>query len=95
MLAALRGRVYVETGGVLKPVAQAHVEVVGGPNAGVSTTTVGDGSYEFIALVPGEVAVRVTKIGCTAAEGSTEMQPGDNKLSLLVELVPPTVVSTL
>jgi hypothetical protein len=46
-------------------------------------------------LVPGEVAVRVTKIGCTAAEGSTEIQPGDNKLSLLVEFVPPTVVSTL
>jgi hypothetical protein len=95
MLSTLRGRVYVETDNALRPVAQALVQVVGGTSVGFSTTTAVDGSYEFVALVPGEVAVRATKTGYTAAEGSTEIRPGDNRLSLLIEVVPPTGRSRL
>jgi carboxypeptidase family protein len=95
MLAALRGRVYVERDGALRPVAHARVEVVGGPSVGLSTTTAGDGSYEFVTLVPGDALIRATHVGCTAAEGSTQIRSGDNRLSLLIEFVPLTSASAL
>ena len=90
MLAALRGRVYLEIDGRLQPAAQAHVEVVGGTNAGLSTTTHADGSYELVGLVAGDavevvdVFLRATKAGCSPAEGSTPIHSGDNRLSLVL-----------
>jgi len=95
MLAALRGRVYVERDGTLRPVAVARVEVVSGPSAGLVVTTADDGSYELVGLMPGDVVIRATKIGCTTAEGSTQIFPGVNRLSLLIEPVPPTRTSML
>ena len=90
MLAALRGRVYLEIGGRVQPAAQAYVEVVGGTNAGLSTTTGGDGSYELVGLVAGDaveavdVFLRATKAGCSPAEGSTQIHSGVNRLSLVL-----------
>jgi len=90
MLAALRGRVYVEIDGRLQPAAHAYVEVVGGTNAGLSTTTQGDGSYELVGLVAGDavevvdIFLRATKAGCSPAEGSTQIHTGDNRLSLVL-----------
>jgi hypothetical protein len=90
MLAALRGRVYLEINGRLQPAAQAYVEVVGGTNAGLSTTTRADGSYELVGLVAGDavdlvdVFLRATKAGCSPAEGSTQIHSGDNRLSLVL-----------
>jgi hypothetical protein len=95
VLAALRGRVYVERHGTLRPVAAARVEVVSGPTAGLVVTTAHDGSYELVGLMPGDVVIRATKIGCTTAEGSMQIVPGVNRLSLLIELVPPTRASAL
>jgi hypothetical protein len=90
MLAAVRGRVYAERDGTLRPVPSARVEVVGGPSAGLSTTTREDGSYELGGVVPVDVVVRATKVGYTPAEGSTELHSGDNRLNLLIEIVPQT-----
>jgi hypothetical protein len=95
MLAAVRGQVYAERDGTLRPVDHAHVEVVAGPSAGLSTTTLEDGSYEFVGVVPVDIVVRATKIGYSAAEGSTPLHPGDNRLSLLIEIVSQTAVSSL
>ncbi len=95
MLATLRGRVYVEAEGTLRPIAQAHIEVVGGPSAGLSTTTAGDGSYEFAGLMPGDVVIRATKTGCTVADRSTQIHPGENRLSVLIDRAPPTTASAL
>jgi hypothetical protein len=96
MPAALRGRVYVESDGALRPVGHARVQLLGGgSSAGLSTTTLEDGSYEFAGLAQGEVLIRVTKIGYTATERSTEIHPGDNRLLLVIETASPTTVSAL
>lgn len=96
VLATVRGQVYAETGGILRPMAHVRVEVVDGPSAGLSTMTIEDGSYEFVGVVPGDVVVRTAKIGYRAGEGSTHLHPGDNRLSVLIEaLLPPTAASTL
>lgn len=87
MLAALRGRVYAETSGDIRPVADARVEVIGGASAGISTTTLGDGSYELIGLVPGDVVVRASRVGYASADGSCQIHPGDNRLSLVISPV--------
>ena len=73
MLAALRGLVYVERDGTLRPVAHSHVEVVGGPDAGLSTTTLWDGSYVFVGLVPGDVVIRATKVGYRGTDGPIQI----------------------
>ncbi len=95
VLGTLRGLVYAETDGILRPMAHVRVVVVDGPSAGLSTTTLENGSYEFVGIVPGNVMVRATKIGYTAADGSTQLQPGDNRLSLLIEALPPNAASIL
>ncbi len=95
VLGTLRGRVYAETDGILHPMARVRVVLVDGPSSGLSTTTLEDGSYEFVGVVPGDVVVRATKIGYTAADGSTQLSPGDNRLSLLIEALPPNAASTL
>jgi hypothetical protein len=89
MLATVRGHVYAETQGILRPVAYARVEVVKGPCAGLSTTTRDDGSYEFVGLVTSMIAIRAVKIGHTAGEHSIQLYPGENRLSLLIEALPP------
>ena len=61
VLATVRGQVYTETGGTLRPVAHVRVEVVGGPSAGLSTMTSEDGGYEFVGVVPGDVVVRAAR----------------------------------
>jgi hypothetical protein len=88
MLTTVRGKVYAERDGTLRPVAHARVEVVGGPSAGLSTTTLEDGSYEFQGVVPVDIVVRATKSGYTAVEGSAYLHLGDNHLNLLIEIVP-------
>jgi hypothetical protein len=95
MLAVLRGRVYAEIGGTLRPIPRARVEVVGGPCTGIDSATLGDGSYELVDLVPGDVVIRATKAGYAAADESTRIYPGDNRVSLLIRLVPPATTSTL
>jgi hypothetical protein len=95
MLAAVRGQVYAEGDRALYPIAHARVEVVGGPSAGLATTTLEDGSYEFAGVVVGNIVIRATKIGYTMAEVSTRLDPGDNRLSLLIEEAPPTTTSSL
>jgi hypothetical protein len=95
MLAGVRGQVYAEEDRTLRPIAHARVEVVGGPSAGLATTTLEDGSYEFAGVVTGNIVIRATKIGYTVAEVSTRLDPGDNRVSLLIEVVPPTTTSAL
>jgi hypothetical protein len=96
VLATVRGQVYAEAKGMLRPMPHVRVEVVGGPNAGLSTMTTEDGSYEFVRVVPGDVVVRAAKIGYSAGDNSTYLHPGDNRLSILIEaLLPPTVASSL
>jgi hypothetical protein len=89
VLATLRGRVYAETQRGLRPIAGAHVEVIGGPSAGLSTTTLSDGSYEFAGVVPDEIGIRAGKIGYASGESSTQLHAGDNRLNALIVLLPP------
>jgi hypothetical protein len=95
MLAVLRGQVYAENNRALRTVARVRVEVVGGPNAGLATTTLEDGSYELTGVVAGDIVIRATRIGYTSAEGSTQLHPGDNRLSLVMEVEPPSTSSAL
>jgi hypothetical protein len=95
VLAVVRGQVYAESEGTLHPIADAHVEVVAGPSAGLSTTTLDDGSYEFVGVTPGDLTIRASKAGYTAAEGSIQLRAGDNRLSLPIEMLPPTMASSL
>jgi len=88
MLATVRGHVYAEIYGIVRPIAYARVEVVGGPSAGLSTTTRDDGSYELVGVVPGDIDIRVAKIGYDAGERSTQLHPGDNRLSVLIDASP-------
>jgi hypothetical protein len=92
VLATMRGHVYTEQDGSLRPAARARVELVAGPGAGRSTTALEDGSYEFPALVPGAVAVRAEKTGCSAGQTSIELLPGENRLNLTVETLPRTTL---
>jgi hypothetical protein len=95
ILAALRGRIYVGINGTLRPVAYARVEVIGGPSAGLSTKTLGDGSYELLGIVPGDVVIRATAPGYSGVDGSTQVFAGDNRFSLLIQLVRLTVGTAL
>jgi carboxypeptidase family protein len=88
MLATVRGHVYAETHGILRPIADARVEVVGGPSAGLATTTCDDGSFELAGVVPGKIDIRAAKIGYDAGESSTQLHPGDNRLSVLIDALP-------
>jgi hypothetical protein len=90
MLATLRGRVYHEVEGTLRPVTQAQIKVVSGPNAGLSTTTAGDGSYELAGLMSGDAVIRASKTGYAVTDGSIQIHPGENRLSLLTDSPSPT-----
>jgi hypothetical protein len=96
MLATVRGRVYVEVDrGALRPVAHARVEIVSGPSAGTAATADKDGNYELMAVVPGDLLIRVTKVGYTAADRWAHTEPGDNPQSLLMQMVDPSAASAL
>jgi hypothetical protein len=95
VLATLRGTVYAETSSGLCPLAHARVELVRGPSAGISTTAGDDGTYEFTAVVPGQVTIRVSGIGFDSRETSAEMTSGENHLSVFVERIRPTAIAAL
>jgi hypothetical protein len=95
ILATLRGAVYVYDRGQLRPVADAHVEVARGPSLGEHATTRADGTYELPAILPGNIAIRVTKLGFTPTYLSTQIQPGDNRVSPVIAIEPPTRDSAL
>jgi hypothetical protein len=95
MLATLRGRVYVEVGGEFRPVALVRIEILSGPATGTCTMTSRDGSYELAGLVPGDFVIRATKIGYTGADALAAVDPGDNRLSLLIQFLSATSVSAL
>jgi Carboxypeptidase regulatory-like domain len=88
LLATVRGAVYVSDRGRLTPLVNARVEVVGGPGAGNQTTTGGDGTYELPAVVPGDIVIRATRNGFEPAVLSAQIQPGDNRISLVVTAEP-------
>jgi hypothetical protein len=88
VLAILRGRVYVEVARVLRPVAYVRIEITSGPSIGRWTTTEGDGSYELRGVVPGDLMIRATKAGYTAAHQSARIEPGENVCSVLIDAVP-------
>src|SRR5713226_4506771 len=58
LLATVQGTVYLSDRGWLRPVANARVEVVSGPSLGKQTTTRDDGTYELLAVVPGDIVIR-------------------------------------
>jgi hypothetical protein len=95
LLTAVHGRVYSETAEGLRTVARARVEVLDGQTAAISTMTREDGTYELTGLVPGEVTIRVTSIGFASAERSSVVLLGENCLSMLIEPLPPTVLSLM
>jgi hypothetical protein len=95
LLAAVRGRVYVETTAGLQTIARARVEVFDGHSATVSTMTHDDGTYELTGLVPGEVTIRVARIGYASVERSSVVDVGENRLSVVIERLPPTRLTTL
>jgi hypothetical protein len=89
VLAIVRGRVYVESDRVLRPVARVRIEILNGPSIGRWTTTEGDGSYELRGIVPGDLEIRATRAGYTPAHQPARIEPGDNLCSLLIGAVPP------
>jgi hypothetical protein len=89
LLVTVRGAVYVDDRGRLTPVANARVEVVGGPNCGKLTTTDDDGTYELHALLPGEIVIRAAKVPYLPATLPARIRPGDNRISLALEMGPP------
>jgi hypothetical protein len=91
VLATLRGHVSAVIDGMPRPAAGAHVEVVDGSSAGVSATTVDDGSYELAAVVPGDTDVRAEKPGYDAGRASIRLFPDDNQLDLLITRSSPPV----
>jgi hypothetical protein len=95
ILATLGGVVYVYDRGQLRPVADARVEVASGPSLGKHTTTRADGTYELPALLPGNLAIRVSKFGFTPTDLSAQIQPGDNRVSPVIAIEPPTRDSAL
>jgi hypothetical protein len=95
ILASLRGVVYAYDRGQLRPVADARVEVAAGPSLGKQTTTQADGTYELSALLPGDIAIRITKFGFTPSDLSTQIQAGDNRASPVIAIQPPTGDSAL
>jgi hypothetical protein len=94
ILATVRGRVYVEVEGVLRPVAHTRVEILSGPSVGTWATTDEDGSYELMGVVPGHLEIRATHVGYREADQSAQIEPGDNRQSLLLQLVPPSAASS-
>ena len=88
LLATIRGAVYVSDRGRLTPLGDARVEVVGGLSLGKRTTTAGDGTYELPAVVPGDIVIRATRKGFEPAVLSVQIQPGDNRISLVVTAEP-------
>jgi hypothetical protein len=85
LLAVVRGAVYVADRGRLTPAANAQVEVVSGPShGGGHTTTRDDGTYELVALAPGQVVIHPTKSGFVATDLSIEILPGINMISLVL-----------
>jgi hypothetical protein len=88
LLATVRGAVYVSDRGRLTPLANALVEVVGGPSPGKQATTGDDGAYELPAVVPGDIVIRATRNGFEPAVLSARIRPGDNRISLVVTAEP-------
>ena len=95
LLAAVRGRVYVETTAGLQTIAGARVEVFDGHRATVATMTREDGTYELTGLVPGSVTIRVARIGYASAERSSVVVVGENWLSVVIDRLPPIRLTTL
>jgi hypothetical protein len=89
-LATVRGAVYLHDRARLRPVANAHIEVVGGPNLGKRTTTRADGTYELPGLVPGDIVIRARKIPCAPTDLPARILPGDNRISVLLEVPLPS-----
>jgi hypothetical protein len=95
ILATLRGSVYAYDQGRLEPVAAARVEVVGGASPWNQTVSATDGTFEFPALLPGDVEIRVTKPGFLPAELAAPIRPGDNRASPVMSIEPPNGNSAL
>jgi hypothetical protein len=85
LLAVLSGRALVEDKGALRPVAAVRLEVVSGPDAGKSATTDHDGGYELAGLAPGKVELRATKAGYDVTAVTVSLEPGDARLTVLME----------
>jgi hypothetical protein len=77
----------------LRPVAHARVEILTGPSVGTWATTDGEGTYELLGVVPGDVVIRVSKVGYRAADQPAQIEPGENRQSLLLQLVPHSAAS--
>jgi hypothetical protein len=92
LLATIRGVVYVPGRGRLTPLANAQVQVISGSGPGKQTTTRGDGTYELVGVVPGNIVIRATKIGVAPADQSAEIRPGENRISVAVAVEPPNTV---
>jgi len=84
LLAAIDGHSYVSEAGSLRPIAGVHIEVVEGPNAGLTTRTGPDSSFALRRLVPGDVTIRATKPGYLSADVSAEIGAGENRVNVLV-----------
>jgi hypothetical protein len=89
MLGVVRGRVFVEQHHKLRPLALAHVEVIGGANIGLAAVTATDGSYELTGLRGGDAVIQARKSRHGVAERSILILPGENRLSLSTPLLSP------
>jgi hypothetical protein len=88
-LATVRGAVYLHDHGRLRPVANVRIEVVEGPNLGKQTTTRADGTYELPGLIPGDLVIRATKSPYAPRDLPERILPGDNRISVPLEIPPP------
>jgi hypothetical protein len=95
LLATVRGAVYVSDRGRLTPMANARVEVVSGSSVGPQTTTHDDGSYELTPVVPGQLVIHSTKRGFVGTDLPVHIQPGDNRVSVVLFVEPRTEDLTL
>ncbi len=89
-LATVRGAVYLHDHGRLRPVANVRIEVVEGPNLGKQTTTRADGTYELPGLIPGDLGDSGYQRALTRPGIPPErILPGDNRISVPLEIPPP------
>jgi hypothetical protein len=89
VLAVVRGLICVRVLGGLQPVPHADVEVISGPNAGLRTVSLDDGSYELRHVSPAEIVIRATAMGRATGTGETQLGPGENRLGVVIEVFEP------
>ncbi|PWT85375.1 MAG: hypothetical protein C5B57_03020 [Blastocatellia bacterium] len=84
LLGTVHGTVFAAEGARLRQVSGARVEVIRGDNAGVGTTTDGDGGYDLRWLSQGETRLRATKPGFEPTYATITILPRDNLMSLFL-----------